>query len=232
MAQEEARLSFVWERQFVIASQNRKTRARIGVAIVAGLVILLIGGTTWLWWKGYMVDQAGLKVKSLFISIHKEADMVSVPGGTFQQGDVEQLGGSWRNPHHPVTIKAFKLGKYEVTFDEYDRYAIAKGMRLPEDQGWGRGRRPVINVSWDDGKAYAEWLSCETGQRYRLPSESEWEYAARSGAKQEMWAGTSEISQLGGYANFLENSGNRTAEVGGKTPNSFGLHDLSGNVWE
>lgn len=90
----------------------------------------------------------------------------------------------------------------------------------------------MINVSWDDAKAYAEWLSQQTGNRYRLPSESEWEYAARSGAKQEIWAGTSEESQLGDYAVFVENSGNRTAEVGTKQANEFGFHDLSGNVWE
>jgi formylglycine-generating enzyme required for sulfatase activity len=90
----------------------------------------------------------------------------------------------------------------------------------------------VINVSWDDAKAYADWLSRQTGKRYRLPTESEWEYAAGSGAKQEVWAGISEESQLGEYAVFSKNSGNRTAEVGGKRPNGFGLYDMSGNVWE
>lgn len=124
------------------------------------------------------------------------------------------------------------MGQYEVTFEEYNRFAIAEGKPLPVDQGWGRGRRPVINVSWDDAKAYAAWLSKEMGQRYRLPTESEWEYAARSGAKQDVWAGTSEESTLGEYAVFVQNSGNRTAEVGTKQVNGFGLHDLSGNVHE
>ena len=90
----------------------------------------------------------------------------------------------------------------------------------------------MINVSWEDATAYAEWLSKQTGKRYRLPTESEWEYAARSGAKQEAWAGTSKESDLDEYAVFLANSGNRTAEIGGKQPNSFGVHDLSGNIWE
>ena len=158
--------------------------------------------------------------------------MVPVPGGTFQMGDVEKLGEPWRNPPHPVTIKPFSLGTYEVTFDEYDQFAIATGRRLPEDQGWGRGKRPAINVSWDDAKAYAQWLSNETGKRYRLPTESEWEYAARSGDKQEAWAGTSKELELGDYAVFATNSGNRTAEVGTRQKNEFGLYDLSGNVWE
>ncbi len=220
------------EREFVRASQNRRTRERVVAAIGAGLVLWLIGGTTWLWQKGYDLDQAALKIQSLVVSIHVPPQMVQVPGGTFQMGDVEKLGDSWRNPVHSVTIKPFALGQYEVTFEEYDRFAIAEGKPLPGDQGWGRGRRPVINVSWDDAKAYAKWLSEQTGKRYRLPTESEWEYAARSGAKQEVWAGTSKESQLVDYAAFRDNSGNHTAEVGTKQANGFGLHDLSGNVWE
>jgi formylglycine-generating enzyme required for sulfatase activity len=220
------------ERRFVLASQERRTKERVAAAIGAAFLLWLIGGTTWLWQKGYNLDQASLKIESLVVSIHVPPQMVPISDGTFQMGDVEKLGDSWRNPVHSVTVRPFAMGKYEVTFEEYDRFAIATGRRLPEDQSWGRGKRPVINVSWDDAKAYAAWLSVQTQIAYRLPSESEWEYAARSGAKQEVWAGTSEESQLGEYAVFLDNSGNRTAEVGTKQANGFGLHDLSGNVWE
>ena len=220
-------------RQFVAASQNRKTKERRTIAIVAGLVLWLIGGTTWLWQKGYSVDQAMLKVQSLFVSIHVVPAMAPpIPAGTFQQGDVEKLGEPFRNPVRSVTIKPFAMGKYEVTFEEYDRFAIATGRRLPEDLGWGRGQRPVMNVSWEDAHAYAAWLSKVAGNGYRLPTESEWEYAARSGAKQEIWAGTSEESQLGEYAVFYKNSRNQTSVVGEKHPNGFGLHDMSGNVFE
>lgn len=220
------------ERVFITASQTRRTRERAMAAIGAAVVLWLIGGTTWLWQKGYNLDQASLKMQSLVMSIHVMPSMVKIPSGRFQQGDVERLGNSKPNPMRPVTIKLFAMGKYEVTFEEYDRFVIATGRRLPEDRGWGRGKRPVINVSWDDAKAYAEWLSKQTGKRYRLPTESEWEYAARSGAKQEVWAGTSEGLKLGEYAVFQENSGDRTAEVGTKQANEFGLHDLTGNVWE
>ena len=99
----------------------------------------------------------------------------------------------------------------------------------------GRGLRPVINVSWDEAKAYARWLSKETGKRYRLPSESEWEYAARSEGKDDLWAGTSDEEQLKLYAVYNENSQGRTATVGpdqGRKPKAIGLYDMSGNVFE
>lgn len=217
------------ERDFVAASKSRKNFRRWVAATVVGLVLLLIGGITWLWQKGYDVDQAMLKVKSLFVSIHVPPEMVRVPDGTFQQGDVEHLEDPWRNPVRTVTITPFALGKKEVTFDEYDRFAIAEGWPLPSDQGWGRGRRPAVNVSWEDAKAYVDWLSKATGKRYRLPTESEWEYAARSGGKDDIWAGTSDEGQLKGYAVYRAN---RTEAVGEKKPNGLGLHDMSGNVWE
>jgi formylglycine-generating enzyme required for sulfatase activity len=220
------------ERHFVLASRNRRTRERVVAAIGTGLVLWLVSGTTWLWQKGYDLDQAALKIQSLVMSIHVLPQMVQIPAGDFQMGDVEKLDDSWRNPVHLVTIMPFDMGIYEVTFEEYDRFAIAEGKPLPDDQEWGRGQRPVITVSWYDAKAYANWLSEQTGKRYRLPTEAEWEYAARSGAKQEEWAGTSDKSQLGAYAVFTDNSDNRTAEVGTKKANGFGLHDLSGNVSE
>ena len=211
-------------------------RAQWLVNGVVASVFLLVAGPTWLWQKGYSLDQASLKVRSLVASIHvdpgKNGWMKKIDGGSYKQGDVEELGESRRTPVQLVTIKHFAMGQYEVTFEEYDRFAIAEGKPFPPDQGWGRGRRPVINVSWDDAKSYAKWLSQATGKRYRLPTESEWEYAARNGSKQDVLAGTSEEAQLGDYAVFSNNSQNRTAEVGGKKQNGLDLYDLRGNVWE
>lgn len=211
--------------------------ARWGIAGAIAVVALLLLGTTWLWQKGYSVEQALLKVQSFVTSVHLSPEMELIPEGTFRQGDLHGRGEPPERPVHPVTIKAFALSKFEVTFEEYDRYAIAMNRPFPGDQGWGRGRRPVINVSWQDAKDYAVWLSRQTGQQFRLPTESEWEYAARSIAKKEdhIWAGTSREEEVIQYAVYAANSRGRTAPVGaseGRKPNALGLYDMSGNVFE
>ena len=156
--------------------------------------------------------------------------MVRISPGSFMMGG---SGDESEAPIHKVQFaKPFAIARYETTFDEYDRFAQATGRKLPNDEGWGRGQRPVINVSWDDAKAYAQWLSQQTGKRYRLPTESEWEYAARSDGKEdEIWAGTSDESQLKDYAVY-RNRMDRTEPVGSKKPNGLGLYDMSGNVQE
>ncbi|MDJ0807623.1 MAG: SUMF1/EgtB/PvdO family nonheme iron enzyme [Gammaproteobacteria bacterium] len=140
-------------------------------------------------------------------------------------------------PAHQVEIgRPFAMGRYEVTFEEYDRFAEATGQELPDDRGWGRGKRPVIHVSWKDAQAYAAWLSQQTGKRYRLPTEAEWEYAARAGTTSRYWWGDEFSQDKRIWANCNGCGGEwddkQTAPVGSFPANPFGLQDTAGNVWE
>jgi len=166
-------------------------------------------------------------------------EMVVIPAGTFLMGSPsnESERRDKEGPQHLVTFaKPFAIGKYAVTFEEYERF------RQADDEGWGRGRRPVINVSWEDAQAYCLWLSLKTGQQYRLPSEAEWEFACRAGTSTHYHFGN-DINQT--LANFSEESRRRTfgeprgfgnptktEPVDHYTGNAFGLYQMHGNVSE
>ncbi|HRB29153.1 MAG: SUMF1/EgtB/PvdO family nonheme iron enzyme [Nitrosomonas sp.] len=165
-----------------------------------------------------------------------EPKMVRIPPGKFLMGSPgTELGReSNESPQHEVSIAyAFEIGQYEVTFDEYDAFAKYTQRILPHDQGWGRGRRPVINVSFDDAQAYVRWLSDQTGKSYRLPTEAEWEYAARAGTQTRYWWGD-EIGHNNANCDGCRSEwgGKQTAPVGSFEANALGLHDTAGNVWE
>ena len=135
---------------------------------------------------------------------------------------------------HKVCLKNdFAIMKYEVTFEEYDRFADETGRTRPEDSGWGRERRPVINVSWIDAVEYASWLSKKTDRQYRLPTETEWEYAARAGAKTRYPWGKKKGKNLANCKDCGSRwDSEQTAEVGEFRPNGWGLYDVVGNVRE
>ncbi|MEJ2529324.1 MAG: SUMF1/EgtB/PvdO family nonheme iron enzyme, partial [Gammaproteobacteria bacterium] len=159
--------------------------------------------------------------------------MVRLSGGSFVMGSNRNQVSSNEWPAHEVELQPFAISQVEVTFDEYDRFAQATGRRLPDDEGWGRGKRPVIHVDWDDAVAYTKWLSERTGKKYRLPTEAEWEYAIRSGSDSTYWWG---YQMEEGRANCFDCGskwdGVSTSPVGSFPPNNFGLHDLGGNVRE
>ena len=162
-------------------------------------------------------------------------ELVVIPAGRFRMGCVS--GRDCKDgevPVHEVEVSAFALGVYEVTFEEYERFVQATRRDRPNDRGWGRGGRPVINVSWEDATAYGAWLSEETGEEYRLPSESEWEYAARAGSTTRYsWGddiGRNRANCHGCRGRWDDE--NRTAPAGSFAANAWGLHDMHGNVWE
>lgn len=157
---------------------------------------------------------------------------VAVAGGPFEMGDASNLGQEDERPAHRVEVNGFRISQHEVTFAQYDAFCEATGRHKPGDNGWGRERRPVINVSWNDAMAFCQWLSQRTGKEIRLPTEAEWEYAARGRGKKIGWSGADSPGDLIDYAWINSNSDNRTQPVGQKKPNDLGLFDMSGNASE
>ena len=154
--------------------------------------------------------------------------MARLPAGSFMMGS-QKYAEHGEGPVHRVDVAEFAAGVHEVTFAEWDACVAAGGCDAyrPEDEGWGRGRRPVIHVSWDNARAYADWLSTTTGHRYRLLSESEWEYAARAGTTTPYY-----VDVKVPHRTDLHYGGHQTLEVGTLGANPWGLHDVAGNVWE
>ncbi len=197
-------------------------------------------------------------------------DFVLVKGGCFKMGDLWGDGDKDERPVHEVCVDDFYMSKYEVTVGEFREFVEDTGYLTKAEKGDGcRGwtgsvferskefywdnpgfsqtdRHPVVCVSWNDAQAFIEWKREKTGLPFRLPTEAEWEYAARSGGKRQKWAGTSSKAKLYRYANFCDSNcdlewwktrsqddGYRfTAPVGSFEPNGLGLYDMSGNVWE
>jgi len=159
--------------------------------------------------------------------------MVELRADSFTMGSGSTSPRFEERPQHRVNLSRFAISKYEVTFVQYERFVQATGRARPADEGWGRGTRPVISVSWQDAVAYTQWLSGQTGARYRLPTEAEWEFAARSGGDKRFWWGK-EVGE--NHANCFDCggqwAGSRTAQVGSYAASPFALHDMAGNVME
>ncbi len=159
-------------------------------------------------------------------------ELVLIPAGNFTMGSTELF--PTEGPAHPVTIqKPFYLGPREVTFEEWD-VCVAEGgcSYSPNDRGAGRGARPVTNVDWNDARQYLAWLSKKTGKAYRLPSESEWEYAARAGTTTSYPWGRAMEPNRANCNGCNSEPGSNTVATGSYPPNAFGLYDMMGNAAE
>ena len=274
----------IWSAKHPAAARTAVSWSSLSLVLV---IVVLLGASVWVGWhlyRGMPRDGAreritGAELKARVEEIMAErarasvGEMVSIPGGTFRMGDLSGEGDDSEKPAHMVTIKPFKLGKYEVTVGQFRRFAEATGYRTEAernadgnqgcaifhnltsrfrpDTSWRNpgfsveDNHPVVCVSWSDAQAFVGWLNSETDGKFRLPSEAEWEYAARAGSTTKYHFGNDE-SQLCRYSNHADAStglisknescsdgvGERTAEVGLYRPNSFGLYDMHGNVWE
>jgi len=159
--------------------------------------------------------------------------MSHIGGGEFNMGQRRDQLATTERPLHLVKLKSFAIGKYEVTFNEYLAFARATGRKMPPDQGWGRGKRPVINVSWVSAVAYARWLTRQTGNHYRLPTEAEWEYAASGGTDSFFWWGYAlGENRASCFDCGSQWDGKSTAPVGSFKANPYAINDTAGNVME
>ncbi|MEM7562275.1 MAG: SUMF1/EgtB/PvdO family nonheme iron enzyme [Pseudomonadota bacterium] len=225
------------------------------------IIALLAGGGYFAWQQGY-VDDVVQKGNELVESTQKSLEpepvaepepavvnvdafqdklksggrgplMVQVPTGIYRMGGPSGIVAPDEVPRHEVTVQSFMVSAYEITFAEYYRFAQATGRKKPANNGWDIKTHPVINVSWDDALAYARWLGKQTGQKYRLLSEAEWEYVARGGTTSAYWWGTKPgVGNAHCFDCKSDFSTSKPAKVGTYKPNPFGLYDTAGNVFE
>jgi len=167
-------------------------------------------------------------------------DMIYVGGGYFYMGsNLDEVNRDEDENKHKANVKNFYIGKNEVTFAQYDKFCELTGRHKPSDEGWGRDNRPVVNISWYDAVAFCEWLSNKTGKSYRLPTETEWEYACRAGTTTPFNTGNCLSTFQANYNGTQPQIGcsegrykKKTMPVSSFTPNTWGLYDMHGNVWE
>jgi formylglycine-generating enzyme len=192
------------------------------------LAILFLLGVVGITATQYLRTDNGITATQNSETDNIEMKFVYIPGGCFQMGDTFGDGNSDEKPVHEVCVSEYYMGKYEVTQGQWKE---VMGNNPSEYKNCGDSC-PVENVSWNDVQEFIRKLNNKSGKNYRLPTEAEWEYAARSGGKREKWAGTSSESSLEDYAWYNDNSGSKTPPVGQKQPNGLGLFDMTGNVVE
>ena len=220
-----------------IEKRKKKSKGKVLWSILC-VCLLLAGLEGYVWWE------KNDNTDNTFKDCAECPEMVVVPSGSFTMGSPTGEDGrdDDEGPQREVRIAyRFAVGVYEVTFSEWEACLDAGGCGgyVPDDEGWGRGNRPVVNVSWDDAQSYVRWLSEKTGHEYRLLSESEWEYVARAGTTTPFYFGstisTDEANYDGNYTYGTGRKGvdrEKTVAVGSFSANAWGVYDMHGNVWE
>jgi formylglycine-generating enzyme required for sulfatase activity len=236
------------------AREKALRRGRLALAAATGLFACIIIGATGVYYQDFLKEQYQWRVvmRPSVLTAKQEREKASKPGSNFKEcangcpmmivvpagkltmgsPENEEDRDLSEGPQHEVMIaEPLAVGKTDVTFAEWDVCVTAGVCPKASDNGWGRGDRPVILVSWDDAKGYVAWLRRMTGKDYRLLTEAEWEYSARAGNQARYSFGDDE-TQLGDYVWYARNSENKTQPVGTKKPNAFGLYDMDGNIWQ
>ena len=213
-------------REHISQLRSQGRIAKTVAAVVGAAVVFCLGGSICSAQSG----QARLPGET-FRDCPECVELVVVPAGEYQMGSNAKAAEA---PVHKVTIKKdLAIGRREVTFAEWDRCVTAGACKYsPPDPAWGRGDEPVTNVSWDDAKDFVAWLAKKTGKPYRLPSEAEWEYAARGGSALPFWWGKAVGTGRAQCADCGVGETGRPVVVGSFRPNAFGLYDTAGNAAE
>jgi formylglycine-generating enzyme required for sulfatase activity len=219
------------------SSRDMAIVAVLIAAVAAGVAVWWVVSWVQDWMKAPLTAAQGrtLKAGDSFQECADCPEMIIVPAGRFQMGSPADQGTDDEHPQHEVKIaEPFAVAKFAVTFDEWDACTARGGCRYVDEKYYGRGRRPVTNVNWDDAQAYVKWLSSITGKPYRLLSEAEYEYAARSGSKTEYPWGDDKRLNSKPMANceYCDSEPQHELPVGSYPANHFGLYDMVGNVWE
>jgi len=222
------------ERASFLDRRRRRKAALLATGAVLGAAVL-----AWAWFafvSFHSAPSAEILPLRVFRDCPECPELVAIPSGVFERGSPPgELG------HHasegPVTRvairRSFAIGRYPVTFGEWDQCLRDGTCRhKPNDRGWGRGTGPVFYVSWNDVQDYIAWLGTKTGKAYRLPSEAEWEYAARAGTRTAYSWGDAVGRKMANCKGCSEYASERTTPVGSFSPNRFNLFDMHGNVWQ
>jgi formylglycine-generating enzyme required for sulfatase activity len=211
------------EKEKVIEKPRKKKKKKFPVLLVLGGVVIITAIVLLLKKKkdqgrDYDIDVLGIQ-------------WVDIPGGDFQMGDNFNDGWTDEQPVHTVYLDAYRISRYEVTIEQYDIFCDDTGRNKPDDNGWGRGTRPVINVTWEDARAFCDWLSQKTGANIHLPSEAQWEKAARGTDQRKYpWGNAEPSCDMTNYNNCI----GRTMPVGSYASDvsPYGVYDMAGNIYE